>query len=40
MKKLQVVSLMIVAVFAVAAFTNSGNVRAIDFDIPAPYAAV
>jgi peroxiredoxin len=38
MKKLHVASLMIVAVFAVAAFTNSGNVRATDFDIPAPPA--
>lgn len=36
MKKLHTVSLLIAAVFAVAAFTNRGTARTIDFDIPAP----
>lgn len=38
MKKLHTVSLLIAAVFAVAAFTNRGNARVVEFDIPAPPA--
>ena len=38
MKKLHTVSLMIAAVFAVAAFTIGGNARTVEFDIPAPPA--
>jgi peroxiredoxin len=38
MKRLHVVSLMIAAALAVAAFTGGGNARAVDFDVPAPPA--
>jgi peroxiredoxin len=38
MKRLHVVSLMIAAALAVAAFAGGGNARATDFDVPTPPA--